>query len=99
VVVLGVKRTDDPSAVPLRVTIGGRALDAMSVDGSWNELRWNLPADALPPGRLQARLQSDDPAARFAIDHLLLLPRTSVMFAARSDADDDSATPATEPTP
>ena len=30
---------------------------------------------------------------------LLLQPRTSVMFAARSDGADESATPATEPTP
>jgi hypothetical protein len=82
VVVLGAKRSDAAAPAPLRLTIGGRALAEVAVDGSWDELRWTLPAGSLAQGRVQARLQSDEPA-RFAIDHLLLLPRSSIVVAQR----------------
>jgi arylsulfatase A-like enzyme len=88
VVALAVKRSDDPAPTQLRVTLGTRVLEPVQIDGSWNELRWNLPADTLATGSLQARLESEDPAARFAVDHLLILPRTTVMFAARSENTD-----------
>jgi arylsulfatase A-like enzyme len=93
VVALAIKRSDEPAPAQLRVTIGTRVLEPVQVDGSWNELRWNLPADTLATGALQARLDSQDPAARFAVDHLLILPRTTVMLAARSEnADAPSVT-------
>lgn len=81
VLVLGIKRIDAASAAALRLSIAGHNLEPAQTDGSWTELRWTLPAGMLRAGRAQVRLEAADPNARFAVDHLLLLPRTSVIVA------------------
>jgi HEAT repeat protein len=83
-VVLSAKRTDDPGPAELAVVIGGRRLAPLKVDGGWSELRWTLPAGSLQEGRVEARIEATDPDARFAIDHLLLLPRSSLVVAQHS---------------
>jgi arylsulfatase A-like enzyme/HEAT repeat protein len=83
VAVLSIKRVDAAGVAPLELTLGSRALDAIQVDGAWAEYRWTLPANSLQEGRLNARLTSPDAGARFAVDHLLLLPSASETLAQR----------------
>jgi hypothetical protein len=56
----------------------------VQVDGSWDEFRFVLPAGKLRAGHVPARITSSDPNARFSVDHVLLLPRRSEVFAQRS---------------
>lgn len=85
VVAIAAKRTDASHSAELELSIGGHALDAIQVDGSWDEYRFVLPPGSLHAGRVQAQLHTGDPAARFAIDHVLLLPRASELIAQRAD--------------
>ncbi len=80
-VALSIRRTDAAAAATLKLTIAGRHLDPVRVDGSWAEYRWTLPPGSLRAGRIQARLSGDGPRTRFAVDHLLLLPRSSELVA------------------
>lgn len=73
--VLGVKRVDSVAATELTITVAGRALETVRVDGEWTELRWPLDADLLRRDGLRADLQAKDPNARFEVDHLLLAPK------------------------
>jgi arylsulfatase A-like enzyme len=82
VAVLGVRRSDAPQEVELEVTLGGTRLEPMRVDANWSELRWTLPPGALRSGALTAQVTSSNPQARFALDHLLLLPLGSELAAA-----------------
>jgi arylsulfatase A-like enzyme/HEAT repeat protein len=84
VAVLSAKRTDQPGPAELTLEIDGRKLAPLKVDGGWSELRWTLPEGSLRTGRAQARIEALDPDARFAIDHLLLLPRSSLIVAQHS---------------
>jgi HEAT repeat protein len=81
VIVLGLKRNDAPAPTDLKLSIAGRTLDPQPFDGAWKELRWTLPPGALHAGRTHVKLEATDAAARFAVDHLLVLPRTSVIVA------------------
>jgi HEAT repeat protein len=83
-VVFAVKRADSAAAATLQLSVAGRAFDPVQVDGSWDEFRFVLPPGALQKGRVQARITSADATARFTADHLLLLPRTSEVFAQRT---------------
>jgi arylsulfatase A-like enzyme len=83
--VIALKRADSNHPAQIDLAIGSQTLDPMHVDGSWDEYRFVLPPGSLSAGRVQARLHSADPNARFAIDHVLLLPRTSELLAQRGD--------------
>ena len=71
----------------MQLTIGGHVLPKIAVDGSWSEERFTLPAGSLHEGRVNAQFSTAEPAARFAIDHLLLLPLNSVVVAQREAGD------------
>jgi hypothetical protein len=79
-----VKRSDAKLAASLQLTIAGQVLNPVQVDGSWDEFRFVLPPGKLRAGHVPARITSSDPSARFAVDHLLLLPRSSEVFAQRT---------------
>jgi arylsulfatase A-like enzyme len=83
--IISVKRVDASHAAELELSIEGHAFDAIKVDGSWDEYRFVLPAGSVRAGRAQARLHATDPAARFGVDHVLLLPRSSELLAQRVD--------------
>jgi HEAT repeats len=86
VVAVAIKRSDAARPADLQLTLGDHALPKFAVDGSWSEERFTLPPGSLAEGRVQARLASADPTARFAIDHILLLPLNSVVLAQREAA-------------
>lgn len=75
--VLGIKRNDGAGPAPLRVALGEKEFSPVQVDGSWHEFRFSVPTATLHAGKLRASLISTDREARFAVDHLLLLPSTS----------------------
>jgi arylsulfatase A-like enzyme len=85
VVALSIRRTDSARPARLTVVIGTRTLDPIEVDGSWAEYRFTLAPGDLQQGRIAAHLASSSPEARFAVDHLLLLPRNSELVAERAD--------------
>jgi HEAT repeat protein len=85
VVAIAAKRTDANHSADLVLSVGGHAFDPIKVDGSWDEYRFVLPAGSLHAGHVQAQLRTGDAAARFAIDHVLLLPRTTELLATRAD--------------
>ena len=87
VVALAIKRTDAARAADLQLVIDGHALPKFAADGSWSEERFTLPAGSLREGRIQAHFSTPDPAARFALDHLLLIPLNSVVIAQREGAE------------
>jgi arylsulfatase A-like enzyme len=78
---LSIKRVDGDSPVPLQVTIGSYVLQPFQVDGSWHEHHFVLPAGFFARGRARAHLSSNQPDARFELDHVLLLPRTNTVLA------------------
>ncbi|MFI5306477.1 MAG: HEAT repeat domain-containing protein [Polyangiales bacterium] len=82
---LAIKRADTTRPVTLTLSIDGKRIDAVAVDGRWAEYRFMLRPRSLPRGRVEARLESDDPSARVTLDHLLLLPRTSEWIAERAE--------------
>ena len=55
----------------------------LGVDGNWVEHRFELPPEALPPGRVTAQVEAAG-GARFALDHVLLVPRTAPTLASRA---------------
>ena len=75
--VLGIKHNDAAEPVALSLSLGKQELSQVQVDGSWHEYRFNIPAGSLHAGKVRATLSSNNPKARFAVDHLLLLPSRS----------------------
>jgi hypothetical protein len=71
---LSVRRSDSVQPATLQLQLAGQPLSDVRVDGAWTELRWPVPASALPSGHQQVTLHSPDPKARFEVDHLLLIP-------------------------
>jgi HEAT repeat protein len=76
VAILAARRTDEPGPVALRLTIGRQKLDPVEIDGQWSERRWSIPPGVLARGSATARIRADR-GTRFALDHLLLIPRPS----------------------
>jgi arylsulfatase A-like enzyme len=74
--VLGIKRTDSEQPSQLRLSIERTEFEPVQVDGAWQEFRWPVDAGVLSAGAAKARIRCSDASARFAVDHLLLLPRT-----------------------
>jgi HEAT repeat protein len=85
VALLSIRRVDAPAATGVSLRLGGEALEPVSVDGAWSEQRIELPDAAVRAGHLRATLTAEDPGARFAVDHLLILPRVPVELAHLSD--------------
>ncbi len=77
VAVLSIKRADSALPAELAVTIAGKSLEPIHVDGEWSEFRWPLEPGSLARGSVRAEIHANDPAARFEIDHLLLVPRST----------------------
>ncbi len=73
--VLGIKRTDSEQPIQLRLSIGETEFEPVQFDGSWQEFRWPVDAGVLSSGAVRAHVRCADTSARFAVDHLLLLPR------------------------
>jgi arylsulfatase A-like enzyme len=84
VAILGAKRADGAEPTELRVRIGGRDLPAVRVDGAWKEYRWEVEPATLRPGAERAHIRAASPGARFAVDHLLLVPRGAQGASAKS---------------
>ncbi|HEX4353730.1 MAG TPA: HEAT repeat domain-containing protein, partial [Polyangiales bacterium] len=78
IVLLSARRSDASAAVGLEVTIGTHTLPLVQVDGGWNEYRWTLDPGTLPKGSVRAELHVRDRNAHLQVDHLLLVPRTSI---------------------
>jgi len=74
--VLGIKRTDNEQPIQVGLSIGRTEFESIQFDGKWRELRWPIDEGVLAEGAAKARIRCDDANARFAVDHLLLLPRT-----------------------
>jgi arylsulfatase A-like enzyme len=72
---LRIRRDDAPEAAALTLTLDAQALKAPDIDGSWQELRFELPAGALQKPSLSLRLTSATPGASFALDHVLIVPQ------------------------
>jgi len=83
-VVLTVRRTDAPAAADLQLKLGSVVLAPVKVDGTWHEFRWDVPSAELHAGHVQAHLTTAVPGARFAVDHVLLLPVPAEVLAQRS---------------
>jgi hypothetical protein len=77
VAVLEVKRTDAAKSAELRLSIEGVQLEPVQVDDEWTEYRWQLKPGQLSFGFADAEISSTTGEARFAVDHLLLLPQNT----------------------
>lgn len=77
VAVLSVKRADGADPTELRVSLGAQELTPVNVNGAWNEYRWDVDPATLGRGDVRAEIHTSLPDARFALDHFLLLPRTT----------------------
>ncbi|MCG8555551.1 MAG: sulfatase-like hydrolase/transferase [Proteobacteria bacterium] len=73
-VVITLRRQDSPGAATVDLRLGGVDLPSLGVDGRWSEHRYSLPSTVFSGATAQAVLQGP-PGARFAIDHMLLVPR------------------------
>jgi hypothetical protein len=74
-VVIGARRSDKPSTVEARITVGSQLLPAFILDGSWSESRIPLPAGALDAGRVPVTLEVTEDGAAIDLDHVLVLPQ------------------------
>lgn len=70
-VLLRARRIDAGAAVTLRARLGAEELAPMRVEGEWAEHRAEVQSARLAPLLI---LEAEDPAARLAIDHVLVLP-------------------------
>jgi arylsulfatase A-like enzyme len=77
VALLMIKRTDAPKPAELVLSVGDIMLEPVQVDGKWSEFRWPLKPGTLSRGHIKASIYSPNDKARFAIDHLLLLPKSA----------------------
>jgi hypothetical protein len=75
VVVISARRSDKPAPVEARVTIGEHTLPAFTIDGSWAEARFDLPAGTWSAGKINVSLELVEPGARVDLDHVLVLPK------------------------
>lgn len=70
VMLVRMRRIDAGAAVPVRVSVGERAFDAVRVDGEWSEQRFPLT-----PGELAPRVVIEaEGEARLELDHVLVVP-------------------------
>ena len=74
---LSVRRTDASGATELRLSIGDTELQPVQVDERWTEFRWQIDTAGLPRPSATARVTANEPKARLALDHLLLVPLAS----------------------
>jgi len=79
--VLAAKRQDGPGPARLRLELDGRALTEGSFDASWSELRFAVDGASLRRRSASLQLVSEEPQARFTVDHLLLLPKRATAVA------------------
>lgn len=77
-VVMSARRADAPEASEVSIELHGVTLPAHRVDGQWDELHWQIPAetmrDAHPYETVTIRTTG---ATRLDVDHVLLLPEPS----------------------
>ncbi|HEY8430994.1 MAG TPA: sulfatase-like hydrolase/transferase [Sandaracinaceae bacterium] len=73
-ILVRMRRADAGAVVHVRARIGEHTLETVRVDGEWAEYRFRVPAEQLDPLFV---LQAEQPGARLAIDHVLVLPMTS----------------------
>jgi hypothetical protein len=86
ILVLRMRRDDAPETVPVTLTLDAQALQVAAIDGSWQELRFDLAASALRKPRFGLRLTSPMPQATFALDHALLVAKPATLSMRASDA-------------
>ena len=72
-VLISLRRADATGRVPVSIRIGDR-VEHLQADSVWNELRFNLPRDALH-GVSKAELHVEQTGARLELDHILIVPR------------------------
>jgi len=75
VVAISARRADKPAATNANVLLGKHALPAFAIDGSWTEVRFELPAGELSAGRVNVAFDLTDAEAKVELDHVLILPR------------------------
>jgi len=73
--VLGIRRLDRQDAATLSIRLGDRPLSDVQVDGQWSDQHLSLEPGTLQSGRLAVKLSTTEDGARFAMDHVLILPR------------------------
>ena len=83
-VIVSARRTDAREPAELVLRIGDTELPAVTVDGNWVEHRFTLDPEALPTGHVTAQVEASG-GAHFALDHVLLLPRSNPVLAARTE--------------
>ncbi len=72
--VLYARRSDAGTPVEVRISIGSAVIGQGRLDGEWSELRFTVAPSAIAASTV-AVIDVTDPAARLALDHLLLMPR------------------------
>lgn len=75
--ILSVRRTDSSQPTELRLAIGDTDLEPVQVDDKWSEFRWPVDTASLTQRIAPARVSGSERKARFALDHLLLVPLAS----------------------
>lgn len=73
--VVGIRRLDRQDSATLSVRLGDLSLADVQVDGQWTDQHLPLDPGTLRSGRVVLKLSSIPAEARFAIDHVLILPR------------------------
>ena len=79
--VLRVRRADLPEATQCALSLGGRALGLVSVDGEFREQRFDVPVELLRTSQTELALSCAEPAVRLTLDHALVAPRSHVAAA------------------
>jgi arylsulfatase A-like enzyme len=85
IAVFTARRTDASRPEGVVLSLGPTQVGSVSVDGRWSEYRFSVPPGFFTSGRAVARIESADPGARLALDHLLLLPRAPELLAGLRD--------------
>jgi hypothetical protein len=79
--VLRARRSDADEPVELVLTASGKPLTTVRIDRAFTEQRVPIEPGMLRQGALRLGLAARDPAARFALDHALLVPRADALLA------------------
>jgi arylsulfatase A-like enzyme/HEAT repeat protein len=84
--IVRVRRTDGDEPVALALTLSGKPLATVRAEASFTEQRVPVEPEALRHGALKLGIVAGDAAARFAIDHALLVPRADALLSSRTES-------------
>jgi hypothetical protein len=83
--VIRAKRVDAPEGLPCEVALRGAAIGTLRLDGSYREQRWDVSDALLRDARLPLAIDCEPKQARFALDHVLVVPHTEATASLTSD--------------